>query len=266
MAIFVTSPFASVATGTGTAETAQTNFTIPSRVQEVVASRVDVNATNGDPAESIAGIAKITGQDWVDNPFEYSSEIGTGKVGAVDEVGYEREPRWWGAHLGVKPGGTIASTYEPVDALANNGRYLIDVVWSTLKGTGLPTRRLFSRESSTGTAAATIAGATLTITGAGRITDYSLGVSTSTVTADDPSDGRHTITSGGFGEQQTLSMSFLIHAIEATTGKALTSLRQREIDLAVTGDPVVATSTLTIDTALAAAGQFWHGLGYVPSR
>ena len=263
MAIYPLVPHDSIATGAGTAETAQTTFVVPSRAVEHVCVRLDVNATNGDPAESIAGIGKIVGQDWTQNPFEFSSEIGSAKVGAVDEVGYEREPRWWGSHLPTVPGATYADTYEPVDALANNGRYEIENVWSTLRGTGLPTRRLFSRETSTGTAIATVAGVTLTLTGVRSLTDYSLGVSTSTVAADDPSDGRETLTSSGL-EQQQMSMNFNIHAIEATSGKALTSLRQREIDIAATGDPVVITSSFTVVTAHTTAGQFWHGIGYVP--
>lgn len=250
----------SFATGAGTDETAEQTFTIPSNAVAIHKIRGHVHATQGDPAESIFGVFTLTGQDWKHNPYEWFSEIGPSKLGAVDQVGYPNEPRWWPVNLPVAPGGTIAATYEPLDALANNGRANVDVLWSTVGGEGEPTQRLCSRETATSTAT----GPTLTISGAAKMVDFTIGVAGSTVAADDPSDGRLDLTSSALVGQQTFGLSFNLHTIEATSGVEQTSLFSTMIDIDVDKDPAVVTSAITVTTALTTAAAYAYGLGYRP--
>lgn len=259
VAVFPTVPMTSTATGAGTAESAEVAITVPSRAVEIVATRGHVHATQGDPAESVFGVFKLKGQDFKYNPYEWFSEIGSAKLGAVDQSGYALEPKWWEAHLPVDPGSTIAVTYEPLDALANNGQFLAEILWSTAR-TGLPIRqRLCSRE----TASSTATGPTLTITGAARIVDFTVGNTASTVAADDPSNGRLTVVSSAFDEAQQMSLAFNIHTIEATSGVAQTCLFRREVDIPVSGDPAVITSSITVDTALTTASAYAYSIGYL---
>lgn len=263
MAVWSTSPITSTATGTGTAETADVAFSVPSNAVEIIAVRGHVHATNGDPAESILGVFKIKGQDFGWNPYEWFSEIGPAKLGAVDQTGYAQEPRWWKAYLPTVASSQLAVSYEPLDALANNGQFKIDVSWSSTR-TGLaPIQRLCSRETATSTST----GPSLTLSGAERLVEYCIAVSTSTVAADDPSNGKLQVVSGGLEGQQLLELTYNIHSIEATSGIALTSLMYDDVDIPFQSkESATFASTFTIDTALGTAGQYAYSLAYVPVR
>mgnify|MGYP001618054773 CR=1 FL=1 len=263
MAIWTTAPIASQATGAGVAETAETTFQAPSSAVELVAVKGHAFATQGDPAEPIFGVFKLKGQDWKHNPYEWFSEIGAPKVGAIDQVAYSFSPRWWPAHLPVRPSAQYSITYEPLSALANNGQYNIDLKWSTKKTGQAPILRLCSRES-----LSTAQLAVLSITGAKRVTSYGGGYTAETVAADDPSSARLALTSAGLDEIQTVSFNFnFIHTIEATTGVAYTALTVIEADIpvkAVGGDPLVFSSAITVDVALGTAGTYAYFIEYEP--
>ena len=263
MAVWSTSPIISTATGTGTAEPADVTFTVPSNAVEIVATRGHVHATNGDPAESIAGVFKLKGQDFKWNPYEWLSEIGPAKLGAVDQTGYFTEPRWWKAYLPVTPSAQLAVSYEPVDALANNGQFKVDISWSSIR-TGLaPVQRPASRETATSTST----GPSLTLSGAERLVEFCLGVSTSTVAADDPSNGKLQVVSGGLKDQQLLELTFNIHTIKATSGIALTTLMYDDVDIEFQSkESATFASTFTVDTVLGTAGQYWYSLGFIPVK
>ena len=76
MAVFTTSPVTPFATGTTTAETAVQTFTVPSGVVELVSVRGLVTSEAPAPAEALAGVFAMGGQDWKHTPYEWFSEIG----------------------------------------------------------------------------------------------------------------------------------------------------------------------------------------------
>ena len=259
--IFPSRARTSWATGTGTAETAVQAVEIPSNVVEIVAVRGHVQATQGDPAESLIGVFKLTGDNFKNRPFEWFSEIGSAKLGAIDEVGYEREPRWWDCHLPVSGGTPIEVTYEPVDALANDGRASIDLKFSTER-TGIPPRlRKCTRE----TATSPTTGEALSLTKVGSVVDFAWGLSTATVAADDPTAASIVVTCESLIGQQDISLNTMVHTIEATSGRALTSLQYVEIHMPSSNPTSRFTAALTSDTALTNAGQWFYSIGYIPT-
>lgn len=249
-------------TGTGLDETAEVTFVAPSNAVQLNRLRGHIHGTAPSAAESGFGVFKVRGQDWKHSPYEFFSEIMPGKLGTVDQVGYEREPRWWNAYLPIVPGGTYAVTYEPLDAMAADGRFDVDVEYSTIEGGGEPMQRLASRETATSTAT----GPTITISGAAKVVEYTIGVAPSTVAADDPSDGLIAVTSSGLVGQQTFNLSFNVHSIEAISGVASTSLFQAPQDIDVEAETLVITSAITVTTALTTAGAYAYAIGYRPKK
>ena len=261
MPIFTSRARTSWATGAGTAETAEQAVEIPSNVKEIIAVRGHVVATNGDPAESIIGVFRFVGDNFKNRPYEWFSEIGSGKVGAIDEVGYEREPRWWDCHLPVSAGSPIGVTYEPIDALANNGRASIDLKFSTQRTGMTPRLRKCTRE----TATSTTTGEALSLTKVGSVVDFCWGESTSTVAADDPVAASIVVTCESLIGQQDISLNTTIHTIEATSGVAKTSLQYAEIDMPSSNPTARFTAQLTQDVDLGTAGQWFYSIGYIPT-
>ena len=261
MAIF-TSAKVAWATGTGVDETAEQTLAVPGAARELIGVRGHVHTTQGNPAESIIGVFKIKGNNWTHNPYEWFSEIGSSKLGAIDEVGYAIEPRWWPAYLPVMPGVDYAVTYEALDALAVDGQAAIDLKWSTAPTGREPILRLCSRE----TASSTATGPGLTLPDAGRIVEFTFAYGASTVAGDDPSIARLFITSSNLEEIQTLSLTQNIHALEATTGVALGTLMHADIDIPVKAGAASAvfTSSITVDVALGTAGAYAYSIGYIP--
>ncbi len=261
MTVYPTSPVTPFATTTGTAETAQQTFTVPSGAVELVAVRGHVTSEAPAPAEGLAGVFKITGQDWQHTPYEFFSEIGGNHLGSINGSAYAIEPRWWAARLGVKAGSTIACTIEMLDALAGNGEASIDCLWSSTR-TGLPpVQRLCSRE----TASTTATGASITVTNASRVVDFTYAyVPNGVLVADEEASSILTVNSGGLSGQQTMSLSNIVHGIEATSGQSWTTLMKAEVDIAVRDDPAVFNSSIALTSTSTNADCYAYSIGYIP--
>lgn len=263
MGIFPTAAVVAFATGTGTDATASQTLTVPDNAVELVAVRGTLTSTAPNAAESGVGVFKIGGDNFVNNPYEWFSEILSAKLGLVDQHAPSHEERWWPANLPVKAGANLGLTFEPLDALAADGQATVDCKWST-KPTGVPpTKRLASRE----TASSTTTGPSVTLNDALRISEFTVVYTASTVAADDPSVARLTVTSSNLSEQQQLTQTAVIHGIEATSGVAKAFLTHADVDIEVSNPnaQTVFTSTITVSTALGTAGAYAYSIGYIPT-
>ena len=263
MSIFTTAAVTTFATGTGTDPTAAQTFTVPDNARELVAVRGTLTSTLPNPAESGMGVFALGGDNFLNRPYEWFSEILSAKLGAIDEHAADHEERWWPANLPTKPGANLTATFEPIDALAGDGAASIDAKWST-RPTGMPaTKRLATRE----TASTTSAAAGLTLTDARVITEMTVAYGAATVAADDPSRARLSISSNNLTEVQTITQTTVIHGIEATSGVAVSRLVHADIDIPVTNPNgnTVFSGTFTVDTALGTAGQYAYSVGYIPN-
>src|SRR3990167_5328643 len=218
-------------------------------------------ATAPAPAESVMGIGKFKGDNWSNPPFEFAAEIGAAHLGAINGP-FAAQPRKWKANLPVTPNSTIDFTYEPIDALADNGRCSLLTQWSTVR-TGLRgVKRIFSREIAT----STTTDSSITIRDALRLTKAYFGVGAATVAADDPGDYSISIELTGVAEQPNIQLNTMLHGIEATSGMEISYLEETSVDLglqpAVT--QITPTVTLTETTALTTAGQWFYGFEYIP--
>ena len=260
MAVFTTSPVTPFATGTSKTQTEIATFTVPSGVVELVSVRGLVTSEAPAPAEALAGVFAMGGQDWKHTPYEWFSEIGGNKLGAINGIP-SMEPRWWSAHLPVKAGSTIGVSYEALDSLSGNGEALIDCKWSTIPSGMAPIQRLCSRE----TASTTATGSSITISNAKILRDFTFAfVPSGVVVADEEVSARLTVNSGALAEQQTMSLSSIVHGIEATSGQNVTTLNKAIIDIPVRDDPAVFTSSIAITSASTNADAYAYSIGYQP--
>ena len=266
MAVFITrgpDPFSS---GTGTSETSTVSVQIPSNARSLVAVRGHASSVQGNPAEAIAGVFKITdggGGAFNSSPFEWFAELGNPKLGSVDQVGSPLEPRYWKANLPVIGSGTMNLSYEPLDVLANNGTVSADFVWSTEPTQGINSRkRICSRE----TATSSTTGESLQIQDMAVLTDITFLVTASTVGADDSGAYSLAVTSSSLNDQQTVSMNGMVHVIEGTSGVAQSVLQQRQISINASSPVARFTSTLSEHVALGTAGMWAYSIGYIPTQ
>ena len=253
----------STATGTGVDETTAVDLVIPGTAVELVSIRVHAHSTAPAPAESLIGVTKLSGKDWNQGDFQFFSEIGGSHLGAINGNPYYQEPTWWHAFQPVVPGGNIGLSWEGLDALAGNGAFRVDCKWSDVRTGRAPINRKCTRETATSTSTA----AGLTLSGASRITQYVLAVFSSTVAADDPSSGSLSINSGNLLGQQTMSLGYNLHGIEATSGQEVTSLQKADVDILVNpqkSNSVTFSGTLTEDVALGTAGGYAYQIAYHP--
>ena len=259
MDIWCDSPITPTATGTGTDVTTIVTWVVPSGVAELVAVRGHVTSEAPAPAEGVCGVFAMGGQDWKYSPYEWLSEIGGSHLGAIDGCAYAVEPRWWEAHIPLKAGSTIGVTYEPLDALAANGEFLIDVVYAS-EPTGLqPVQRLCSRE----TASSTTTGASITISDAAVLVDFSYAfVPGGVLVADEEVTSRITVTSGSINRR--LSLGNIVHGIEATSGQSWTTLMKREINIQVVTRPCIFNSSIVVTSSSTNADAYAYGIGYIP--
>ena len=252
---------AAFATGAGTAETAAQAVSVPANAVELVAVKMAVAAGAPAPAESVMGVGKLKGDNWQNNPYEIAAEIGSAHLGAIGGD-WAAQPRWWKANLPVSPNSSIDFTYEPVDALADNGTCQPDFRWSNVRTGAQGVKRIFSREVATSTTVST----TVTLNDALSLTKGYFAVGAATVAADDPGNYSVTMESSGLQGQQTFQMGTTLHGIEATSGQEISYLEETPIDIGILKDvaQITFTATLTETTALGTAGQWMYGVEYVP--
>ena len=254
---------AAFSTGTGTAQTAAQAVSVPANAVELIAVKMGVAATAPAPAESVMGVGKLKGDNWQNNPYEIAAEVGSAHLGAIGGD-FAAQSRWWKANLPVAPNSSVDFTYEPVDALADNGTCQPEFRWSNVK-TGLqPVKRIFSREVAT----STITSTTVSLFDALSLTKGYFAVGAATVAADDPGNYSVTMESSGLQSQQTFQMATTLHGIEATSGMEISYLEETPLDISVLSNvaQITFTATLTETTALGTAGQWMYGVEYIPKN
>lgn len=261
MASVFTTRLAAFATGTGTAETAAQNVTVPADSRELISLQMWVTALAPAPAESVMGIGKLKGDNWVNPPYEIAAEIGSAHLGAIGGPWFA-QPRKWPANLPVSPNSTIQFTYEPIDALADNGQVSVKFKWSNVRTGAQGVKRVFSREVPT----STTTDSSVTLRDCLSITKLYFGVGASTVAADDPGDYSITIEMTGISEHPTSQMNTQLSGIEATSGLEISYLEEETVDLTLLPDvsQITPVVTLTETSALGTAGQWFYGFEYIP--
>tara|TARA_R100000306_G_C4361347_1_gene135419 strand:- start:84 stop:881 length:798 start_codon:yes stop_codon:yes gene_type:complete len=253
----------SFATGTGTSSTAVQDIQVPSNAVELVSISGHVHNTAPAPAESMTGIFTISGKDWQQGDYEFFSEIGGSHLGAINGTPYYAQPRYWPAYQPVRPNSVLGLTYEAMDALAGNGQCMITCKWSDTPTGNARINRKATRETATSTST----GSSLTLAGATNITAFTVAVSTTTVGADDPSNGKIQVNSGNLLGNQTLELAYNLHGIEATSGQQICNLQHADVSIPVNPamtNSVTFSSTLTELTALGTAGQWAYSISYNP--
>lgn len=260
MTVFPDAPITRWATGTGTDVTAFQTFTVPSGANFLAFVKGKVTPLAPAVAEGIGGIFSMGGQDWKHTPYEWPAAIGGNRLGTINGSPPMTEGQWWDCHLPVRPGSTIGVAYEPMDAVADNGEASFSCIYSSTK-LGVSRQRLFTRE----TINTTTTGESITVTNAGSVVDFTVGmIPGGVVAADDPEVGRISATSGALVDQQTLRLDYVIHGIEATSGESMTTLSKAEIDIVVRDDPAVFTALLVEAIGPTNAGAWFYGIGYTP--
>jgi len=252
-----------IATGAGVAEIAGVSKTIPNRAVELVAVRASYNRTKPAPAELMEGVVILGGQ-LNHAPSEFLTEIGCSKVGAVDQQSPWQKPAWQPMRVSVTPSGTLDVAFEPFDVVTDGAELKVDFRWSdTPSPATLPSiLRKCSRETST----ATTSGAIVALENAQTIIRMVAGVGNTTVTADDPFDGKIALNSGAFNDQQTIELGAAVYSIEATSGVGVSFLEEspQSINIKDGINLVNVQSTLTEETALATAGLWFWQLDFIP--
>lgn len=234
---------------------------IPADAVELISTQMWVTATAPAPAESVMGIGKLKGDNWNNPPYEFAAEIGAAHLGAIGGP-FAQQPRKYPANLPVSPNSTVQFTYEPIDALADNGTVSVKFKWSNVP-TGLQgVKRVFSREIGTGTTT----DSSVTLRDCAKITKLYFGVGAATVAADDPGDYSITIEMTGILEHPTSQMNTQLIGIEATSGMEISYLEEEAVDLTLQAgvSQITPAVTLTETTALGTAGQWFYGFEYVP--
>ena len=259
------SPIAPFATGTGTSVTAVQTFTVPSGMNYLAWAQAEAVPLAPAVAEGVGGVVAFAGRDWAHTPSEFFVEIAGTRLEATWGQMQITEPRWWPFHSQVRPGSTIGITYEPLDALADNGELAFNVLWSPDKS-GDHVQRLCSRE----TASTTATGESITISGGAVINDYSVAfVPGGAEAADDPMGGRHTAKSGAF-QFPELTLAYEQPGIEATSGSSQPWLNvvgfgdTPPLNIPITKETAVITSSLVTDTTSDNADAYAYGIGYRP--
>ena len=253
----------SFATGTATAATATQDIQVPSNAVELVSIQGHVHNTAPAAAESMTGVFSITGKDWQAGDYEFFSEIGGSHLGAINGTPYFTQPKFWPAYQPVRPNSILGLIYEPLDALAGNGQAMITCKWSDTPTGNTRINRKATRETATSTST----GSSLTLAGATNITGFTAAVSSSTVAADDPSNGKIQVNSGNLLGNQTLELAYNMHGIEATSGQEISVLQNVDVSIPVNPamtNSVTFQSTLTELTALGSAGQWSYSISYNP--
>lgn len=262
MAVYVTTldPFA-LGTAAGSAVTS--NITTPSNAVELVATRAYL--TSDAPSAAECGIVKVSikGTDFANQPTEWLPDLMNSKVGTVNGQGQFNEQKWefWNQPARANSEWTINAT--SLDALSGNGTVAVDFLWSTTPSGRTPRQ---AKVSGT-TATTTSSGASVTLSGIQNVTDYAIAVCPTTITTDDPSSGKITLTSSALSEQQSTSLSFTVSAVEATSGIAYSPIQHVKCSLPIqAGKQTSATFTSAIDVnaALGTAGIYLFSIGYSP--
>lgn len=258
--------------GTGTTQTSiNSSYQVPDKARELVGVYSFATAEAPSAADSILAVGTIEGTDFNYEPCEWLFPIASGKLGAIDQL--ETTPmEFWEMHMPLKGGEKLDVTLEPCSAIATDDFEAgVTMIYATAKTGKPPIFGKFSRETATGTTAATKTSCTaLTLSNALRMVEV-IGVmvsGTATVVADEECAGKFTFKcTQWYPIQSIVFFHEPMHAIEATTGgtkvKAITRLPSN-----LRFDATQATINVQAENydVLSGAGVYVHGVRYHGTR
>jgi hypothetical protein len=258
--------------GTGTAKASVNSaYKVPDAARELVGLYSFAAAEAPSAADSILAVGTIEGNDMRYQPCEWLYPVASGKLGAIDQL--DTTPmEFWEMHVPLKGSETLDITVEPCSAIAtDNFEVGVTMVYSTVPLNKPVIYGKFSRETATGTTAATVTACTsLTLSNALKMVEV-IGVmvsGTGTVVADEECAGYFTMSCTQWDPiQQIKFFHEPMHAIEATTGRTVVkSIARLPFDARFKSTQATIDVTAYNYDALSGAGVYVHGLRYLGTK
>jgi hypothetical protein len=253
-------PIAPFAGGTGVAQSAEQTIAVDTRATHLAFAKLSVCQEAPAVAESACVIGRFAGNNFKNTPAELISNIVGNRLG-TPMYGSTYDAEWYEFNLPVPSGDNISFTVEPIDANAGNIQCTLDIIWANGLN-GSPLNRIFERE----TINTTTVGAGFTISQGSEVRDFTVAmVPGGVLTADEQQSGRISANSSGFGLQNTLTLSYLVHPIEVTAGGSLTHPnRAKGLRIPIVHSTAAVTSSLAETSAPTNAAAWLMGIGYIP--
>jgi len=130
-------------------------YRVPAKARELVGIRPFMQSEQPAANESVFAVWDILGTDFRYQPCEGFMPVGSGKLGAIDEMPTTPMETWF-THIPLNGNETLNIGVEPLTPMAANGQAGFTMIYST-KRTGKPTiYGLCSREIAAAAAAAAI--------------------------------------------------------------------------------------------------------------
>ena len=254
----------------GTASSAtSTSYTFPSNSSTLIATRISVADLTPSAGQSTTILARFSGNNWNLGSAEFIVNPGYSKLGTVNGTASSNQDEWtyWNLPISQLAGNSIDVSGELVDAVAGSGLAMgVDFLISSEPiANGQPVNRAVSSSTST----ATETGPNLTLAGCAKLCEISGVYSPAVIAVDNFAGGILELNSSSFQSQQTCSTLISCHAIEATSGVAVSNLSKANVDIPVTPgktNSVSITSRLTQGSyTLTNNGVWLFGVGYNPT-
>lgn len=256
------------ATGAAVARAAiDADYRVPKQARELVGVRPFMQAEAPAANDSIFAVWDIIGRDFRFQPCEGFMPVGSGKLGAIDEMPTTPMETWF-IHAPLNGNEELNIGVEPLSAMAVNGQAGFTMIYSTER-TGKPTiYGLCTREI-----AAVAAAGTLTDVGDLRV-DNGLrmhelcGIASpgeEVVTADEELAGYFTFRCTGWeGQQETRFFHAPLHCIEADSGlKKIMSIMRLPFDAPFKSKQATVSGEHYNYDAFDAAGELAYGIRWI---
>jgi len=247
--------------GTGVTVSATQTVTVDSSANFLANAKVTTLQEAPATAEASCVIGRFFGNSFQNTPAELVSNVVGPRLEATAAGGtYPAE--WYEFNLPVPAGVDISFTVENTDSNAGNTENTLDLIWSDAAN-DTPKNREFTRE----TINTTLTGPNLIISEGAMVTDLTtVMVPGGVVVADEEQTGRIFATSSGFQTQNTLSLSYAIHGIEATSGSSWTHPNRAFQSLPIIHRTATVATTLIETSGPTNPGTWFLGVGYRPIR
>lgn len=256
------------ATGVAVARAAiNAAYRVPAKARELVGVRPFMQAEAPAANDSVLAVWDILGRDFRYQPCEGFMPVGSGKLGAIDEMPTTPMETWF-THIPLKGNETLNIGVEPLSAMAVNGQAGFTMIYST-KRTGRPTiYGLMSREIAAAAAAAAVtAMGGLAARNATKMLEM-IGIASpgeEVVTADEELAGHFTLRCSGWdGVQEDRFFHEPLHAIEAGSGvKKVMGIMRLPIDRKFKGKGGTVVAEHTNFDAFDALGELAWGIRWI---
>ena len=243
------------------------DYTLPSNVQTLIATRSIVVSEAPSAAENSTIRMRLSGSDWNLGSAECLVAGGYSKLGAISGTGVPEAEPWvyWNLPVGSISNGTISVGGELFDGVAGGLTLQVDFLYSTIPINSTPINRKVATDTATGTSS----GASLTLAGASEVVEIVGAILPTTIAGDDPFLGTLELNSSSFAEQQTCSTSLRASSIEgSTSGVSYSPLQKTNVSIPVQPgktNSVSITSRLSTTDALGTAGTYTYSVAYTPT-